>query len=408
MAKQSPAFLAPVTFNSSFSSMTSSLRAVGLVFGLVFSMSAIAAGDPTLQRVAIPGGATCEYGSPELPHNFLVMQGFRSATVVGRIDIAPNSPPAAVVIEHSSGFAELDQAVLLAMKRIRCTSPETRPRMVSALQSFVFNVDEAHGIPIASESAPLFAGHGLALGERNKVAEAEGAYADAIRMDPKYAAAYSYRAMLRERNGRMAEALADLDEAIKLNPQYTWALRQRASLRFKMGDKQGASEDQKLAMRLLPRVSEQWVLGRDYFDLGDFRRAAEALRIAVQAEPGNAFRMMYSYAAARRAGEVVGAQEEFDNAAKDLNASAWPYTIVEYLRGRASARDMLAVANGADESERVGRVCEASFYMAQKELIDGHADTAKPLLEAAQRDCPKTFIEYASAVAELGRMTSAK
>lgn len=389
--------------------LMNSLRLLAFVSGLLLFGAVAEAGEasPT-QRVAIPDGGTCQYGSPELPSSLQTIRGFRSATVTGRVDIVPNAPPIAVVIEHSSGFAELDEAVLVAMRRIRCSTPALKPRLISAFQSFVFNDNNGDAIPIAPESARLFAGYGLMFDRVNMAEEANAAYADAIRVNPQYAATYSYRADMRERKGQLAEALADLDEAIKLNPQYTWALRQRASLRLKMGDAVGAAADGKLAMELLPRGNEYWPVGRSLFNAGDFGRASQALRLAVLERPDYAYAAIWSYVASMRAGETDRAPSEFETNSKGLDSDAWPSPVVGYLQGKVPVNALLAAAQGPNDADRAGRVCEANFYMAQKELIERHPQAAQPLLEAARRDCPKTFVEYTAAAATLGQMPSIK
>ncbi|RQP23157.1 energy transducer TonB family protein [Piscinibacter terrae] len=388
--------------------MTSCSRTLTCFSFLLFAAAADASDVPPIQRVAAPGGGTCEYGAPEVPRSIQAMTGFRSATVTGRVDIVANSPPAAVVIEHSSGFTELDEAVLVAMRKIRCQSPAAKPQMFSALQTFVFNLDFAGGIPVTAESARLFAGLGRYFDGLHMPAEADAAYADAIRANPQYALTYSYRADLRERNGQLAEALADLDEAIRLDPQYAWALRQRAGLRLKMGDADGAEADRKLAMTLMPRVNENWTVGRLLFNAHDFKHAAASLRRAVRDRPDNAYPVIWSYVASMRADDAGRAADELNADIGRLDAKAWPYPVISHLQGRLSADALLAAARGADDAQRAERVCEANFYMAQKELIGQHEQAAQPLLEAARRDCPKTFIEYTAAVAALDRMSSAK
>jgi len=48
--------------------------------------------------------------------------------------------------------------------------------------------------------------------------------------------------------------------------------------------------------------------------------------------------------------------------------------------------------------------CEADFYIGEWTLIQGDKDDASVLLQRAVDTCPKNFIEYSGAVAELRRL----
>jgi lipoprotein NlpI len=58
-------------------------------------------------------------------------------------------------------------------------------------------------------------------------------------------------------------------------------------------------------------------------------------------------------------------------------------------------------AHNPDADTKTGQVCEASFYGGELALQRGRKDEARHLLDLAADDCPKTFIEYVSAKAEL-------
>jgi len=48
--------------------------------------------------------------------------------------------------------------------------------------------------------------------------------------------------------------------------------------------------------------------------------------------------------------------------------------------------------------------CEAQLYIGEWHLLRGNGAEAKPALQAAVDTCPKDFIEYVAAVAELKRL----
>jgi lipoprotein NlpI len=61
----------------------------------------------------------------------------------------------------------------------------------------------------------------------------------------------------------------------------------------------------------------------------------------------------------------------------------------------------LAAADDSDAKTKKGEVCEANFYGGEFALLRGRKDEARHLLGLAADDCPKTFVEYYSAKAEL-------
>jgi lipoprotein NlpI len=48
--------------------------------------------------------------------------------------------------------------------------------------------------------------------------------------------------------------------------------------------------------------------------------------------------------------------------------------------------------------------CEAQFYAGEWYLLKGNRTEAVPLLRQAEASCPKGFVEYTGAVAELRRL----
>lgn len=58
----------------------------------------------------------------------------------------------------------------------------------------------------------------------------------------------------------------------------------------------------------------------------------------------------------------------------------------------------MAAASNADER------CEADFYIGEWHLIHGRRDEAIPAFRSAVDYCPKDFIEYFAAAAELERI----
>ena len=72
--------------------------------------------------------------------------------------------------------------------------------------------------------------------------------------------------------------------------------------------------------------------------------------------------------------------------------------MIDFYLGHRSLDEMRAAAGKPDEK------CEAAFYAGEWYLLNGKKPEAAPELQFASDTCPKTFIEYFGAVAELKRL----
>ncbi|UCI06868.1 hypothetical protein [Mesorhizobium sp. B1-1-8] len=84
-----------------------------------------------------------------------------------------------------------------------------------------------------------------------------------------------------------------------------------------------------------------------------------------------------------------------------LTPATWPYPIFDIFMGKLSPQALQMKAVGNDQ------LCEAIFYGAEADLIEGQVEDAKPLLRNALSICPKTFIELGAAELELKRLHEA-
>ena len=81
-----------------------------------------------------------------------------------------------------------------------------------------------------------------------------------------------------------------------------------------------------------------------------------------------------------------------------MKTKEWPYAVAELYLGKRSPAATLDAAVKADDR------CEAQFYIGQWHVLKSNAAEAAVSLKAAVDTCPKTFIEYHAAVAELKRL----
>ena len=220
---------------------------------------------------------------------------------------------------------------------------------------------------------------------------------EAIRLDPdpKDARAYNNRGHAWRNKGDLDRAIADYSEAIRLDPKFARAYYNRGFAWRDKGDLDRAIADYTEAIRLDPKNAAYYrSRGYAYFHKGDFTAsAADLLRATDLAD--NAYGMLFRYLARVRL-EQDGAAELCASAAR-LKNKDWPYAVMDYYLGCAACRD-------ARRCQQAQEKCEAEFYTGAWHLLRGSNAEARTALQVAADTCPKTYVEYAAAVAELKRL----
>ena len=265
--------------------------------------------------------------------------------------------------------------------------------------------------------------------------EALAAYDEILAKDPRDVKALLHRSRLRLADKNTEGALADLDAAIGLQPGDPVALNLRSWVRALLKDYKGALADSDAAMAagmrnadilvyraglrraagdtagMLAELDEALTL--DPHHIGALRTrarflyfhdkyaAAEADLANVLAIRADAFDSIWVYLARSRQG--IRGVDALEQGLAALKGDDWPAPVMQHLLERTD-REALMKAAASDEKQRKGRECEARFYMAEKLLVAGNKEEARPLLEAAREGCPTGYIEYDSAIAELERL----
>jgi hypothetical protein len=85
------------------------------------------------------------------------------------------------------------------------------------------------------------------------------------------------------------------------------------------------------------------------------------------------------------------------NNAAGLKPAVWPYPVIELFLDRRTPADMLAAATKPEE-------CEAQYYLGEWHLLRDERAASIEALRKSVETCPKQFIEFAGAVAELKRL----
>lgn len=86
---------------------------------------------------------------------------------------------------------------------------------------------------------------------------------------------------------------------------------------------------------------------------------------------------------------------------KQIDMSKWPAPLIRLYLGELTPDAVLAAADDPDATAKKGRVCEANFYGGELVLQRGAKEEARRLLQLAAADCPRSFIEYDDANAQL-------
>lgn len=121
------------------------------------------------------------------------------------------------------------------------------------------------------------------------LSEKSFAYSEAIRLNPRHAAAHYNRARQKQLSGALAAALIDYNEAIRLSPNDPDSYINRCLVRRELGDLTGAIADGSIAIRLSPADPNAFVnRGTARGEAGDLAGALEDLDRAVELSPPDA------------------------------------------------------------------------------------------------------------------------
>lgn len=219
-----------------------------------------------------------------------------------------------------------------------------------------------------------------------------------IRIEPNNAVALSTRSGVRALRKDYAGAFADSDAAIANGMRTAAVYFYRAGLRGEQGDLKGADEEFNEALRLDPHHVGA-LRGQAYlaFDTQRFDVAEKDLSTLLAMRPDGFDSLWLQFSRLRQGHDGGRALEE---GLAGLKEDEWPAPVLLYLLGRLDREGLMTTAR-ADEKQRNARECEARFYMAERFIVEGKRDDARPLLEKARDECPKNYVEYEGALAEL-------
>jgi len=222
-------------------------------------------------------------------------------------------------------------------------------------------------------------------------------YGRAIALDPKYEDAFVNRGVAHAAKGETDRAIADYTTALLLDASDVAAYRARGDAYADKGDFALAQQDYDEALSRAPGDADTYrSRGYMHFYAGDFSAAVADLARVVAAEPEDLYAPLWLYLAAARA-DAAGARKSLAAAATQPG-TAWPRPVIELFLGTRTIEAMQSAGGNVSEQ------CEAQFYGGEWKLLQGDRAAAAAALKAAADACPKTFIEYKGARAELKRL----
>jgi lipoprotein NlpI len=223
-------------------------------------------------------------------------------------------------------------------------------------------------------------------------------YNEAIRLDPKLALAFNNRAIAYAEKGDLDRAIADYNEAIRLDPKYADAFNNRAIAYADKGDADRAMANYNEAIRLNPKLAVAFHFrGIANLYVGSLPKALADLSQASKLDPKDAYTALWL--------DIVNQRSNLPSRLllqiAQIDMSKWPAPVIRLFLGQMTPKAALAAAADANANINKGQTCEANFYSGELALQQGAKDQATRLFRLAASGCPRGFVEFAAAKAEL-------
>jgi tetratricopeptide (TPR) repeat protein len=242
---------------------------------------------------------------------------------------------------------------------------------------------------------------GLVYAKRGDRAAAITAFGEAITANPNFVPAFESRAESYVQTGDFDHAIADYDAAIKLKPDIAGYWIHRGATYVSTGNFARGITDYDQALNLDPKDPAV------YFSRGianlfgvNAAKAVADFDQALALNPKDSYTALWRDIAAQRDHQPSRIADAFGA----VDMKAWPAPLLRlYATGQLTPEAAIAATDDANLSAvaRRGRLCEINFYSAELALQKGAKDSALPLLKKAAADCPRDFVEYTGAKAEL-------
>ena len=228
-------------------------------------------------------------------------------------------------------------------------------------------------------------------------------YNRAIEMEPRYNRAHLGRALVYGAQGKLDLAMADINVAVEHDWDDPQAYRVRCRLQIHRSEFIAAISDCNHALKLEPGYSVAKVeKGAALYFAGDYRGAADTLADFVTYQQDEPYGLLWLHLARRRLGIDDSAQ--LKEQVQRIDPGRWPALIVRYFAGTVS-REVVENAKPDPDPKLAGtRQCAVEYFVGEAELVAGHADDGRRLLENAVAHCQSGDLLGVGARASLGRL----
>ena len=244
----------------------------------------------------------------------------------------------------------------------------------------------------------VYLDRGAAYHQKNDFDRAIADYTQAIGLSPKDERVYYNRGATYQAAGDLDRGIADYTKAIEINPKYREAYQRRAYSYKAKGDLGRAIADYDQVVGLDPQNALVYrYKGVLNFEVGALAKSLEDLNRSSAIDPKDLYTALWL--------DIVGKRQNIPGrlaeAKTPLDMSKWPAPVVRLFLGETTSEAMFAAADDPDAKKKKGQVCEANFFAGELALQQGSKDEAMRLFRLAGADCPKDFLEWSAATAEL-------
>jgi lipoprotein NlpI len=256
-------------------------------------------------------------------------------------------------------------------------------------------------IQLNPKNRGAYYGRGFAYSRKGDFEYAIADYTQAIELRHQNQAETKGRAVPDHQNVDRLLAPADHDLGVEPDSRDTRLLVSRAAAYSGKGDFDRAIADLDQALRLTPKDAFAYrARGMTYLQSGSLSKSLADLDQSTSLDPKDAYAALWRDIVSKRSDQPSRLAE----AANRIDMAKWPAPIIRLFLGEMTAEEVLGAADDADPFKKKGQVCEANFYTAELALQQGGRERARQLLQLAITDCPKSFIEWPAANAELKAM----
>jgi len=209
---------------------------------------------------------------------------------------------------------------------------------------------------------------------------------------------YIRRGIAYNNQGKFDSALTDYEEAINLNPKSVQAYYNRGNAYWDKGEDDRAIADFDMAIKLDPKnVAAYRSRGLAFLYSNQLPKALTDVTEAAKHDPKDPYNALWA--------DIVGQRSNVPSqllqATAQINMTAWPAPVIRMFLGQTTPASVLAAAESADGKAKKGEVCEANFYSGEYALRKGTKEDAARLFKLAASECPRDFLEWNAANAEL-------